>query len=66
MDALAFAAEARRRWPGLGVVYVTGCPSKLDGQVLGARDRFLPKPVMPVAVVRAVRALVGAASRSAR
>src|SRR4051794_35705651 len=65
MDGLALAAEARRRWPGLGVVYVTGRPSKLDGHVLRGRDRFLPKPVMPVALVRAVRGLVGAPSRPA-
>jgi two-component system, OmpR family, response regulator len=62
MDGLALAEEARRRWPGLGVVYVTGRPSKLHGHVLRGRDRFLPKPVMPGAVVRAVRGLVGAAS----
>ena len=63
MDGLALAAEARRRWPGLGVVYFTSRPSKLHGHVLRGRDRFLPKPVMPAAVVRAVRGLMGAASR---
>jgi DNA-binding response OmpR family regulator len=62
MDGLALAAEARRRWPGLGVVFVTGRPSGLDGQVLRARDRFLPKPVRRAALVRAVRGLVGASS----
>jgi CheY-like chemotaxis protein len=65
MDGLALAAEARRRWPGLGVVFVTGRPSRLDGQVLRARDRFLPKPVRRAALVRAVRGLVGASSRRA-
>ena len=65
MDGLALAAEARRRWPGLGVVYVTGRPSGLDGHVLRGRDRFLPKPVAPVALVRAVRGLVAALSRGA-
>ena len=65
IDGLALANEARRRWPGLGVVYVTDRPSGLDGQVLGARDRFLPGPVTPVALVRAVRGLVGASSRPA-
>ena len=65
MDGLALAAEARRRWPGLGVVFVTGRPSKLDGHVLRARDRFLPKPVMRVALVRTVRGLVDAPSRRA-
>ena len=65
MDGLALAEEARRRWPGLGVVIVTGRPSKLDGHVLRARDRFLPKPVMRVALVRTVRGLVDAPSRRA-
>src|SRR4051794_28727490 len=27
LDGLALAEEARRRWPGLGVVYITGRPS---------------------------------------
>ena len=65
MDGLALAEEARRRWPGLGVVFVTGRPSRLDGQVLRARDRFLPKPVARGALVRAVRGLVGARWRRA-
>ncbi len=66
MDGLALAEEARRRWPGLGVVFVTGRPSGLDGQVLGGRDRFLPKPVRRAALVRTVRGLVGASLRRAR
>jgi DNA-binding response OmpR family regulator len=57
-DGLALAAEARRRWPGVGVVYlIARRPSRLDGQVLGPRDRFLPKPVAPSALVRAVNGL---------
>jgi DNA-binding response OmpR family regulator len=65
MDAFALAEEARRRWPGLGVVFVTGRrrPSRLDGQVLRARDRFLPKPVRPDALVRTVRGLLGGPGR---
>jgi hypothetical protein len=57
-DGFAVAAAARRRWSGVGVVYVTGRrPSRLDGRVLGPRDRFLPKPVAPSALVRAVSGL---------
>ena len=59
-DALSAAQDA-----GLLVVFVTGRPSKLDGHVLRARDRFLPKPVRRVALLRAVRGLVGAPSRRA-
>ena len=64
MDGLGLAEEARRRLPGLGVVYVTGRRSGLDGQVLRARDRFLPRPVQRAALVRAVRGLVGASRRA--
>jgi hypothetical protein len=57
-DGFAVAAAARRRWSGVGVVYVTGRrPSRLDGRVLGPRDRFLPKPVAPTALVRTVSGL---------
>jgi DNA-binding response OmpR family regulator len=65
MDGLALAGAARRRWPNLGVVYLTGRPSRLDGHVLGARDRFLPRPVAPDALVRAVRGLLIAPTRRA-
>jgi len=40
------------------VVYITGRPSNLNGHALGARDRFLPKPFRPDALVRMVRALM--------
>ena len=63
LDGVALAAEARRRWPHVGVVYITGRPSNLNGHALGARDRFLPKPFVPDTLVRTVRALM--ASRSA-
>jgi CheY-like chemotaxis protein len=65
MDAVALAGTARRRWPDLGVIYVTGRPSRLHGHVLGARDRFLPRPVAPVALVRTVRGLLAAPPRRA-
>jgi DNA-binding response OmpR family regulator len=61
-DGLALAAEARRRCPHLYVVYVTGRPpSRLDGHVLGACERFVPRPVAPGALVDAVRGLLLAA-----
>jgi CheY-like chemotaxis protein len=65
LDRLALAEEARRRWPGLGVVYISGRPSGLDGHVLGPRDRFLPRPVAPVSLVRAVGGLMAAPRRAA-
>jgi CheY-like chemotaxis protein len=65
LDGLALAEEVRRRWPGLGVVYITGRPSGLDGHVLGARDRFLPRPVAPASLVRVVSDLMAAPRRTA-
>jgi DNA-binding response OmpR family regulator len=61
VDGLAVAEAARCRRPTIGVVYVTRRPSRLDGRALGARDRFLPRPVAPGALVRAVHALAGMA-----
>ncbi len=58
MDGLAFAAEARRRWPGIGLVYATGHPDNLDGQLLGPRERYLVKPYAPAALLGAVRRLM--------
>jgi DNA-binding response OmpR family regulator len=65
MDGLALARRARRRWPDLGVIYVTDRPSRLDGHVLGARDRFLPRPVVQVKLVRALRGLLTVRPRQA-
>ena len=63
MDGLALAREVRRRWPGVGVVYVTGRPSNLDGHALGARERFLPKPFALPRLTAAVRDLMGRSRR---
>ena len=58
LDGLALGAEALRRWPGVGVVYVTGHPDDLDGRPLGPREHYLVKPVAPAALLRAVRRLM--------
>lgn len=55
MDGLALGAELRRRWPGIGIIYVTGRPSRLSGHALGTGERFLPKPFALAALTRAVR-----------
>ena len=57
MDGLALGAEARRRWPGVGVVYATGHPDSFDGRLLGPRERYVLKPVAPAALLGAVRRL---------
>ena len=63
MNGLALAREVRRRWPGVGVVYVTGRPSNLDGHALGARERFLPKPFALPRLTVAVHDLMGRSRR---
>ena len=60
MDGLALGAEARRRWPGVGVVYATGHPDNLDGRLLGPRERYVVKPFTPAALLGAVRRLMPA------
>ena len=57
MDGLALGAEARRRWPGVGVVYATGHPDSFDGRLLGPRERYVLKPFAPAALLGAVRRL---------
>ena len=60
MDGLALGAEARRRWPGVGVVYATGHPDSFDGRLLGPRERYVLKPFAPAALLGAVRRLAPA------
>jgi CheY-like chemotaxis protein len=57
MDGLALGAEARRRWPDVGVVYATGHPDSFDGRLLGPRERYVLKPFAPAALLSAVRRL---------
>jgi CheY-like chemotaxis protein len=55
---IALAAVMRRRWPQLGVLYVTGHPECLTGRRLGARERCLAKPFSSAKLTRAVRDLM--------
>ncbi|WP_218128107.1 response regulator [Belnapia rosea] len=43
-NGVAVAIEARRHSPGLPVVYATGNPECLAGQMLGMRERIVVKP----------------------
>lgn len=63
MDGLALAEEARRRWPGLGVVVMTGRPSNLGGRRHDPREICLVKPFGPPRLAAAVHELM---SRSCR
>jgi CheY-like chemotaxis protein len=55
---LEVAEQARRRWPEVGVVFITGRPSNLNGHALGRRDRFLPKPFPAASLILAVAGLL--------
>ncbi|MBL6458757.1 response regulator [Belnapia sp. T6] len=57
MDGLALGAEVLRRWPEVGVVYMTCHPDALDGHLLGPREHYILKPVAPETLRNAVRRL---------
>ncbi len=59
-DGLALGAEVLRRWPEVGVVYMTCRPDVLDGRLFGPRERYLVKPVAFDALLHAVRRLMPA------
>ena len=63
MDGLALAAEARRRWPGVGVVVMTGRPANLDGRRPDPREVCLLKPFGPPRLAAAVGELMGRSRR---
>ncbi len=53
MDGLAFAAAARRRYPTLSVIYISGRHPRLAK--LDCHERFLPKPFAAALLVRTIR-----------
>jgi DNA-binding NtrC family response regulator len=63
MDGLALAGEVHRRWPGAGVVIMTGNPAAMNGHALGEQERFLAKPFGNGRLVSAVRELMGRSTR---
>lgn len=63
MDGLALVAEARRRWPGVGVVVMTGKPANLDGRRPDPREVCLVKPFGPPRLAAAVQELMGWSGR---
>ncbi len=63
MDGLALATEARRRWPGVGVVVMTGNPPNLAGRASDPREVCLHKPFGPSRLTTAVHELMGRSRR---
>jgi CheY-like chemotaxis protein len=62
-DGLTLAEEARRRLPGLPVVYVTGNPDLVVSRGLGPGEMLLSKPFDPAVLAQEVQALAHAARR---
>lgn len=63
MDGLALAAEVRRRWPGVGVVVMTGNPANLSGRPPEPREVCLLKPFGPPRLAAAVHELMSCSRR---
>jgi DNA-binding response OmpR family regulator len=58
LDGLALGAEMLRRWPEVGMVYITCHPAALDGRLLGPSEHYVVKPVTPETLLHAVRRLM--------
>lgn len=63
MDGFALADEARRRWPGVGVVVMTGKPSNLNDRRPDPREVCLVKPFGPPRLAAIVNELLGRSRR---
>lgn len=63
MNGLALAEEVHRRWPGAGVVIMTGNPAGVRAHTFGAQERFLSKPFGDARLVSTVRELMGRSGR---
>ncbi|WP_165982826.1 response regulator [Dankookia rubra] len=59
-DGLALGREVLRRWPEVGMVYITCHPEALDGRLLGPREHYIVKPIAPETLLHAVRRLMPA------
>lgn len=59
MDGLAFVRAARKVWPDVPVVFISGRYGALGG--MSPRERFLPKPFSTPALLRAIEDVRGSA-----
>lgn len=60
LDGFALGAEMLRRWPEVGMVYMTNHPEALDGRLLGPREHYVVKPLMPETLLNTVSRLMSA------
>lgn len=58
VDGFGVAEQARRLWPDMPVLYVSGEPERLADRALSRRDGTLPKPFRTVEFLDAIHALV--------
>lgn len=60
MNGVALAVAARRRWPSLRVVLISGRPDNLNGYRLRPSDRLLLKPFLSADLLGAIQELTAA------
>lgn len=59
MNGFALAAAARRRWPMVPVLLISGVETNFAGRHCGATERFLRKPFSSDAFLRSIADLTG-------
>jgi CheY-like chemotaxis protein len=55
VDGFDLAAAARRRWPCICIVLISGRPANIDGHCLHRLNRFLPKPFRGGELLRVIQ-----------
>ena len=57
LNGFDVAAAARRRWPGIRIILISGLPADRNGQKLDPRDTFLQKPFSGEHLLQAISEL---------
>jgi CheY-like chemotaxis protein len=57
LNGFDVAAAARRRWPGICIILISGLPADRNGQKLDPRDTFLQKPFSGEHLLQAISEL---------
>ncbi len=63
MSGFQLATEARRRWPRLPVVFMSGRPWLMNDRAMDEREAFLPKPFQVRALLGGIRRVTAKVSR---
>ncbi len=59
LDGRALVAHARQTRPDLPVIFMTGRPDTIAGQLSHANEMFVAKPYLPSEICRAVKRMLG-------